>query len=153
MNRIAEEAPDAGMLMFVDEAAKNECTLSRRYGHSGKGVHCVVQRRFVRGLRYSIIPVIRLDGIIVYDIVDGPVNGDHFYKFIKELVIIIPFIIMWLVTHSYLVQMPFTNPYPGPCSVLIMDNCCIYHGERLRQLVEDDHRKCHSYTFGTSRLT
>ena len=129
MNRIAEEAPDAGMLMFVDETAKNECRLSRRYGRSGKGVRCVIQRRFVRGLQYSIIPVITLDGIIVYDIVDGPVDGDCFYKFIKELVIIIPFIITLLVTHSYLVQMPFTNPYPGPRSVLIMDNCRIHHGE------------------------
>lgn len=41
--------------------------------------------------------------------------------------------------------MPFTNPYPGPRSVLIMDNCRIHHGERLRQLVEDDHRKCRLY--------
>ncbi|KAF8559466.1 hypothetical protein OG21DRAFT_1370059, partial [Imleria badia] len=44
MNCIAEEVPDPGMLMFIDEAAKNERTLSRRYGRLGKGVHCVVQR-------------------------------------------------------------------------------------------------------------
>ena len=33
--------------------------------------------------------------------------------------------------------MPFTNPYPGPRSVLIMDNCRIHHGEEIRVLVED----------------
>jgi hypothetical protein len=101
MNRIAEEAPDAGMLMFVDEAAKNERMLSRRYGRSGKGIRCMVQRRFVRGLRYSIVPVIMLDGIIVYDIVDGPVNDDRFYNFIKELVVTI-LIILFLSVVSCL---------------------------------------------------
>ena len=33
--------------------------------------------------------------------------------------------------------MPLTNPYPGPRSVLIMGNCRIHHGERVRALVED----------------
>ena len=37
--------------------------------------------------------------------------------------------------------MPFTNPFPGARSVLIMDNCRIHHGEDVRHLVEDDHRK------------
>ena len=30
-----------------------------------------------------------LDGIIVYDIVDGPIDSEHFLKFIKELVILL----------------------------------------------------------------
>jgi len=37
--------------------------------------------------------------------------------------------------------MPFTTPYPGPRSVLVMDNCRIHHGEDVRRLVEDDHCK------------
>ncbi|KIK23143.1 hypothetical protein PISMIDRAFT_33273, partial [Pisolithus microcarpus 441] len=64
-----------------------------------------------------IIPTITLDGIIAYDIVEGPVNMEQFLRFLKEV-------------------MPFTNPYPGPCSVLIMDNCCIHHGEDIHCLVE-----------------
>jgi len=87
MNRIAEEAPDTNMLVFVDEAAKIEHTLSRKYGWSHKTVCCVVQRLFVRGLRYSIIPAITLDGIIAYDIVEGPVDGKRFLKFLKDHVV------------------------------------------------------------------
>jgi hypothetical protein len=34
--------------------------------------------------------------------------------------------------------MPLTNPYPGPRSVLILDNCNIHHAKEVRQLVEDD---------------
>ncbi|KAJ7592105.1 hypothetical protein C8J56DRAFT_1046483 [Mycena floridula] len=32
---------------------------------------------------------------------------------------------------------PITNPYPGPRSVLILDNCSIHHAEAIRELVED----------------
>ncbi|KAI6010644.1 hypothetical protein PISMIDRAFT_50406, partial [Pisolithus microcarpus 441] len=66
---------------------------------------------------YSIIPAITLDGIIAYDIVEGPPSLQQFLRFLKEQV------------------MPFTNPYPGPHSVLIMDNCHIHHGEDIRCLV------------------
>ncbi|KIM50222.1 hypothetical protein SCLCIDRAFT_80849, partial [Scleroderma citrinum Foug A] len=68
---------------------------------------------------YSIIPAITLDRIIAYDIVEGPVDTECFVRFLNEQV------------------MPFTNPYPGPRSVLIMDNCRIHHGEAVRCLVED----------------
>ncbi|KIK82029.1 hypothetical protein PAXRUDRAFT_805684, partial [Paxillus rubicundulus Ve08.2h10] len=50
MNHIAKKAPDAGMLMFVDEAVKDECTVSWKYGCLAKRVCCVVQRQFVRGM-------------------------------------------------------------------------------------------------------
>jgi hypothetical protein len=40
--------------------------------------------------------------------------------------------------HSKIVQIPLTNPYPGPRSVLILDNCNIHHSEGVRQLVEDE---------------
>ena len=44
MNCIAEEVPDPNMLLFIDEAARDEHTISRRYGCSGRGIHCTVQR-------------------------------------------------------------------------------------------------------------
>jgi hypothetical protein len=40
--------------------------------------------------------------------------------------------------NAVLLQMPLTNPYPGPRSVLILDNCNIHHAKEVRQLVEDD---------------
>jgi hypothetical protein len=131
MNGIAKEASDAGMLMFIDEAAKNERTLSRRYGRLGKGLRCMVQRWFVRGLCYSIVPVIMLDGIIVYDIVDSPVNGDHVYNFIKELVVIILFSLCCLLLTIVWYRCRSQTHIPV-LSVLIMDNYHIHHGEWLR---------------------
>ncbi|KIK79183.1 hypothetical protein PAXRUDRAFT_47478, partial [Paxillus rubicundulus Ve08.2h10] len=70
-------------------------------------------------MQYSIVPLIMLDGIITYNIVGGPLNSEHFLKFIKD-------------------HMPFMNSYPGPCSVIIVDNCCIHHSKQIHQLVEDE---------------
>ncbi|KIK91251.1 hypothetical protein PAXRUDRAFT_149918, partial [Paxillus rubicundulus Ve08.2h10] len=70
---------------------------------------------------YSIVPVITLDGIIAYNIIQGPVDGACFVQFLKDHI------------------MPFMNLYPGPWSVLVMDNCCIHHGEEIQHLVEDMH--------------
>lgn len=35
-------------------------------------------------------------------------------------------------------KIPLTNPYPGPRSCIIVDNCSIHHAEEIRQLVEDE---------------
>ncbi|KZT63577.1 hypothetical protein DAEQUDRAFT_638123, partial [Daedalea quercina L-15889] len=75
---------------------------------------------FVRGQQWSIVPLLTLDGIAAFKIVEGSVTAEKFMSFLKEFII------------------PFTNPYPGPHSVLILDNCNIYHAEEVRVLVEED---------------
>jgi hypothetical protein len=42
-------------------------------------------------------------------------------------------------------QIPLTNPYPGPRSVLVLDNCRIHHAEEIRHLVEDEARMFASF--------
>ena len=78
MNRIGAEARDAEMLLFVDEAAKDRRTSTRPCGWSTQGQRCYGSRYFIRGVRYSILPAITLDGIISYDIIEGPVDGPRF---------------------------------------------------------------------------
>ncbi|KIK19124.1 hypothetical protein PISMIDRAFT_72582, partial [Pisolithus microcarpus 441] len=65
-----------------------------------------------------ILPVITLNGIITYNIIEGPVDGEQFMCFLREHVL------------------PFTNPYPGTHSMIIMDNCCIHHSEAIHTLIE-----------------
>ncbi|KIK73759.1 hypothetical protein PAXRUDRAFT_177572, partial [Paxillus rubicundulus Ve08.2h10] len=70
-----------------------------------------------------ILPALTLDGIIANYIIEGSVTSERFVQFLKDHV------------------MPFTTPYPGPWSVLIMDNCSIHHGEEVCKLIEDMHCK------------
>lgn len=43
--------------------------------------------------------------------------------------------------------MPFTNPYPGARSVLVLDNCNIHKTESIRALVEDEYCATHCFIF------
>lgn len=87
MNRIGLEARDPEMLMFCDEASKDERTSARRRGWSMIGQRCVQRKFFVRGRRFSILPVLTLDGIIAHDIVEGSVTSEKFIKFLREYVV------------------------------------------------------------------
>ena len=87
MNKIADEVTNPDMLMFVDEAARNNKTSARTRGWSLVGKRCVQRRRFGRGERFSILPILTLDGIITYDIVSGPVTSKRFLQFLRELVV------------------------------------------------------------------
>ena len=87
MNHIGTEVPHPNMLIFIDTAAKDKWTSTLQRGWLTRGVHCCVQRYFVHGTSFSIIPAITLDGIVVCDIVEGPVYGQCFLKFLEEHVV------------------------------------------------------------------
>jgi transposase len=105
--------------MFLDEATHNQKTSGRTRGWALVERGCVQRRFFVRGQRYSILLVLTMDRIITYDVIPGSVTSVRFVKFLRELVI------------------PLTNPYPGPQSVLVLDNCSIHHSKGVQAVVED----------------
>jgi len=73
--------------------------------------------KFVRGVRYSLLPAITVDGIIYSHIKAGGYNGEEFLEYLDGLT----------------AQM---NPYPGPRSVLVIDNCRIHHVFGVEELCE-----------------
>ena len=87
MNRFAELVTDPAMVMFVDEAARNKKNPTWKRGWSLKGQRCFQCRCFVRGLRYSILPVLMLDRIIAHEIIPGSVTLDCFVEFLRECVV------------------------------------------------------------------
>jgi hypothetical protein len=87
MNRIADQISDPNMLMFGDEASKDERTSVRRWGWSLRGSRCIQRKCFVRGRRFSILPILTLNGIIAYDIIEGSVTSEQFLHFLRELVV------------------------------------------------------------------
>jgi transposase len=93
-------------LVFVDESACSEKSLDRKYGYSPRGMPSADRRHIRRTERFSLLPAYDINGFL-----DGPliikaaVDGEMFKNWLQESVI------------------PQMNPYPGPRSVLVMDNC------------------------------
>ena len=94
MNHMLDLVTDPEMLMFGDEAHKDERTSIRWTGWSRGGSRCVQRKRFVWGKRFSILPILTLDGIIAHDIVEGSVTSERFVEFLRELVVCC--YILWL---------------------------------------------------------
>ncbi|TEB20647.1 hypothetical protein FA13DRAFT_1589699, partial [Coprinellus micaceus] len=69
---------------------------------------------------YSVLPALGTRGILALDIFEGAVNKERFISFIRNDV----------ANHL--------NPFPGPQSVVVMDNCVIHHDEEIRAIIEGD---------------
>ena len=66
--------------------------------------------------RYSVLPALSLDGILHLSIIQGSFNYGSFAEFIEGL----------------LMQ---TNPFPGPNSVIVMDNCRIHKSHLVLDMI------------------
>ncbi|EJF61488.1 hypothetical protein DICSQDRAFT_60571, partial [Dichomitus squalens LYAD-421 SS1] len=74
--------------------------------------------------RYFLLPILTFEGLITWNIFEGSVTSEMFLDFLKTCI-------------------PLTTPYPGPQSILVLDNCNIHHSEVIRELVEDQACKYH----------
>ncbi|KAF6746652.1 hypothetical protein DFP72DRAFT_822948 [Ephemerocybe angulata] len=64
--RIADVVTDLSQLMFVDEAARNNRTSGRINGWAMMGKKCVQRNFFVRGQRWSILPILTIEGMVFW---------------------------------------------------------------------------------------
>jgi len=80
MNYITELVMDPAQLMFVDEVAlwRNKKNPIREFGWSTIGTKCVHSWCFIHGQRFSILPVLTMDGIIAHNIIPGSVTSAMF---------------------------------------------------------------------------
>ena len=122
-------------LVFVDETHTNRITPRRRYGWAPTGERSRRRDCLVRGKRccknyhalvivvdlllprFSVLPAISLSGILHLTIQDRSYTAADFTSFVDAL----------------LDQM---NPFPGPNSVLIMDNASIHKSQQMIQMVQ-----------------
>ena len=113
MNMIADVITDPSMLMFVDEAARNKKTSARTKGWSLVGERCMQRQCFGRGERFSILPVLTLDGIITYDIIPGSVTSARFLQFLRELVVCLYSFMRFTISNAV-----YRSPFLIPTQVL-----------------------------------
>ena len=62
-------------------------------------------------MNFSLLPAMTVDGYITCNLYRGSVNEERFVNFIQ---------------HDVL---PLCTPFPGPRSVIVMDNASIHRGE------------------------
>lgn len=77
----------SNQLIFLDESAKDERTLSRLYGYSPRHTRAHKKVVFVRGKRYMILPALTLDGFVAVDIFEGVCDKKRFVDFILDQVV------------------------------------------------------------------
>jgi len=68
---IIGEHYSSNQLIFLDESAKDERSLSRLYGYSSRNTHTHKKVVFVRDKRYTILPALTLQVFIAVDIFEG----------------------------------------------------------------------------------
>ncbi|KIK82233.1 hypothetical protein PAXRUDRAFT_154208 [Paxillus rubicundulus Ve08.2h10] len=113
---MAQYNPDE--LGFIDETSKDERTAGWRYGHSRRGKRTHKKQPFIRGRRVTIEALLTLDGIISGTVVEGLMTQALFLEWLEFVVL------------------PRCSRYPGPLSILMMDNAKIHHGAEILELAD-----------------
>ena len=111
---------DPSMLIWLDETGCDGRNTIRKHGYSPRGIPVMDCRLLVRGVRYSAIPIISMEGIHDVYITRGTIDGEQFSDFVRSTLLPI--------------LMPFNNI--NPRSVVIMDNASIHHVQEVSDLIE-----------------
>ena len=74
--------------------------------------------KLIASYSFSVLPALSLDGILAVKIVEGSFTTERFKDFIDGL-------------------LDHMNPFPGPNSVIVMDNCLIHRARSIREMIEE----------------
>ncbi|CAD6986324.1 unnamed protein product [Tilletia controversa] len=105
-------------LVFADETHFDQRNANRSMGWAETGRRAEVRQDFRRTGGLSVLPAIDHNGILAAWCVDGAVDGDMFTYWVEHFLL------------------PEMNPFPGPRSVLVLDNCNIHKATTTREKVE-----------------
>ena len=100
-------------LVWYDETGSDWRDEIRKFGYSLRGQTPVYHRYLVRGTRISSVLAMTLSGVLTYEFHTGTIDGNKFFNFVRGNLI------------------PNMQPFPGPHSILIMDNCSIHHVDEV----------------------
>ena len=104
-------------LVCVNESGNDEKGSERHQGYASQGVRAQVDQFLIRRERTSVLPAYIIDGYVICRTFQGTCTGEIFKEFIIKQVL------------------PICTPYPGPRSVIIIDNASIHYSQinRLKE--------------------
>ena len=107
------------MLVWGDEFGTNRNdAATRTRGRAFRGARAVDRGYVLNRKHYSCLAFMTMDGLLTHYTVRGAINSER----------LIYFTTTELISHM--------NPFPGPRSVLILDNASIHHSTAFLELVQ-----------------
>ena len=118
-------------------------THERSYGRAMRGERTSWRSLFLRGQRYSLLPVMSAQGLLDWKIYEDSVNTERFLEFTEECIVRArSSAASYAATPAHAcacfrLQLPLMNAYPGDHSVMVLDNCRIHHNVEFKEMIEN----------------
>lgn len=100
----------ADQLVFIDESGINSKHGEPTHGYAKKGSRIPFKVAYQKAESFSLLPALSVNGYIACNAYEGGVNAEMYEEFIRDFVL------------------PKCTAWPGPRSVIIMDNAKIHRG-------------------------
>ena len=109
----------AHQLLFIDETSKDHRALNRSYGYALRGMKPRSNLgNFSRGDRWSFLAAFDLHGFVDYYAISGTFKSDDFLDGAEVAIL------------------PHVTPWPGPRSVVVLDNASIHKRQEFVDAVK-----------------
>jgi len=106
-------------LVFIDEVHTDNRCYNRRHGWAPLGKRATVRGYYLRGEKLSTVAAMGRDGMMTHYTIAGGFDAESFAFFLREMLI------------------PIMNPFPGPHSVIVVDNASIHHNYRVVEIQDE----------------
>jgi transposase len=103
-------------VICLDESACNERTGDRKYGWAPINTPANVQYSAKRSERWSVLPAMDVNGYVDHMVFQGAITAELMEEFVANKVL------------------PHCSPWPGPRSVIVLDNASIHRSATLASL-------------------
>lgn len=116
--KVNDPSHTVDMFVFCDESGLDKRDGARRTGWAPVGYTPRTESLLKRGGRFHILPAITIDGLLAVWVFKGHTTKEVFLQ--------------WLI-DEVLMKM---NPFPGPRSILVMDNASWHHDQAIYDAVK-----------------
>lgn len=115
--KISKPYHTAEMFVFCDESGLDKRDGARRTGWAPSGYTPRVESLLKRGARFHLLPAITISGLLDVTVYKGHTTKEFFLTWLLEKVL------------------PQMTAYPGPRSILVMDNASWHHDDAIYKAV------------------